>query len=108
MFFGERGANDLKGYGVMDLATTYNVAVWRTLQPWFKLEVFNLFENQKLISWDRTITVDATSALDANGFRTGYVKGPRFGQATAGTNFPQPLTGVNGGRAIRVAFGVRF
>lgn len=108
VFFGDRGAYDFKGYGVMDLATTYNIAVWKSLSPWFKLEVYNLFQNEKMISWDKTISVDNNSPVDANGLRTGYIQGPRFGQATAGTNFVQPLPGVTGGRAIRVAFGVRF
>jgi hypothetical protein len=108
VFFGGRGANDLKGYGVMDLATSYNLAVWRSLRPWIKAEVYNLVENRKQIGWDRTIGVDAASPLDANGIRTGYLSGPRFGQATAGTHFPQPYAGQNGGRAFKLAFGVRF
>jgi outer membrane receptor protein involved in Fe transport len=108
VFFGERGASDFKGYGVMDLAASYNLAVWRALRPWFKVEVYNLFDNTKLIAWDKTVSVDALSALDANGLRTGYVQGPRFGQATAGTMFPMPYAGQNGGRAFKMAFGVRF
>ena len=56
VFFGERGAYEFKGYGVMDFATSYNVPVWKTVQPWVKLEVYNLFNNQKQIAWDRTVT----------------------------------------------------
>ena len=108
VFFGERGAGELKGYGVVDFAATYGVPVWTSVQPWFKVEVYNVLSNQKLIAWDRTISVDAASPLDANGLRTGYVRGPRFGQATSGAHYPQPYPGQNGGRAMRVAFGVRF
>ncbi len=108
VFFGERGAYDYKGYGVMDFAATYNLAVWRTLRPWFKVEVFNMFENQKQIAWDRTVAANAASALDANGYRTDVTQGPRYGQATAGTHFPQPYANQTGGRAFRVAFGTRF
>jgi outer membrane receptor protein involved in Fe transport len=108
VFFGERGAFAYKGYGVMDLATTYNIAVWRSLRPWLKVELFNALNNQKQIAWDRTVSVDPASALDANGYRTGVVNGPRYGQATAGTHFPTPYPGQAGGRAFRVAFGVRF
>ena len=109
VFFGERGAYDFKGYGVMDFAATYNLAVWRTLRPWFKVEVFNLFDNQKQIAWDRTVAANAASALDANGIphRTSR-EGPRYGQATAGTHFPQPYANQTGGRAFRIAFGTRF
>ena len=108
VFFGERGEYDFAGYGVMDLAAQYNVAVWRTLRPWFKLEVYNLFNNQKTIGWDRTVSVAASSPVDANGIATTYVQGPRFGQPTLGTHFPTPYAGQTGGRAFRMAFGVRF
>ena len=108
VFFGERGAYSFKGYGVMDLAATYNLAVWRSLRPWFKVEVFNMLNNQKMIAWDRTVTADATSALDANGYRTGFVNGPRYGQATSGAHFPTPYPNQTGGRAFRIAFGARF
>ncbi len=108
VFFGERGGYDLKGYGVMDFAGTFNVSTWKTVQPWFKVEVYNVLNNLKQIGWDRTISVDPASALDANGIPTGYIKGPRFGQATSGAHFVQPYAGQNGGRTVRMAFGVRF
>jgi hypothetical protein len=108
VFFGDRGGYDFKGYGVMDLAATYNLTVWRTLRPWFKVELYNLFNNQKLIAWDRTVTANNASTLDANGIPTDYIRGARFGQATAGNHFPQPFPGQNGGRLVRIAFGARF
>ena len=108
VFFGDRGGYDLKGYGVMDFAGTYNTTAWKSVQPWFKVEVYNLLNNQKQIGWDRTISVDAASPLDANGIPTGYIKGPRFGQPTSGAHYPQPYLGQNGGRTVRMAFGVRF
>jgi hypothetical protein len=108
VYFGDRGGYDFKGYGVMDLATSYNLAVWKSARPWVKLEVYNLFNNQKQIAWDKTVSVDAASALDANGIATGYRKGAQFGQPTNGNQFPQPYLGQNGGRAARIAFGARF
>ena len=78
------------------------------VKPWVKLEAYNLFNNQKQIAWDKTVSVDATSALDANGLPTGYVEGPNFGKATSGTHFAGPWVGQAGGRAIRMALGVRF
>ena len=108
LFFGERGAYTFKGYGVMDVAATYNLAVWRSLRPWFKVELFNMFDNQKMIAWDRTVTANAASALDANGYRTEATLGPRYGQATSGVHFPTPYPNQTGGRAFRIAFGARF
>jgi hypothetical protein len=108
VYFGERGAQDFKGYGVMDLAVSYNINVWRSLRPWFKTEVYNLFENQKLIAWDRTVTANAAGALDPNGIPIDYIEGHRHGTGTSGAHYPQPYLGQPGGRAIRVAFGLRF
>jgi outer membrane receptor for ferrienterochelin and colicin len=108
VFFGDRGGYDFKGYGVMDFAGTFTASTWKTVQPWFKVEVYNVLNNLKQIAWDRTISVDPASALDANGIPTGYVKGPRFGQATSGAHFVQPYAGQNGGRTVRMAFGIRF
>ena len=59
LFFGARGSESFKGYALVDMALTYDVPVWRKASPWIKVESFNLFNNQKLISWDRTITADA-------------------------------------------------
>ncbi|MGH9253617.1 MAG: TonB-dependent receptor [Vicinamibacterales bacterium] len=108
VFFGERGENSFKGYGVLDLSATYTVPVWRAVAPWLKVEVYNALNNQKQIAWDRTVSVDQTSARDANGIPMGYIRGPRYGTATSDNQFPQPYLGQNGGRAFRLAFGMRF
>jgi len=82
--------------------------VWRALAPWTKVELYNALNNQKQIAWDRTVGVDPAGGLDGNGIPVSYIKGPRFGQATADNQYPQPFLGQNGGRAFRMAFGVRF
>lgn len=108
LFFGERGSEEFKGYGVLDMAFRYGVPVWKTLQPWLQVQLFNVMNNQKLISWNTTVTRDLASPLDEIGQPTGYVKGPNFGKATANSNFPRWSTGETGGRTFRLAFGVRF
>jgi hypothetical protein len=108
LFFGERGSEEFAGYGLVDLAVTYQVPVWRSLRPWVKLEVLNVLNNDKLIGWDTTIAVDPASALDANGLPTGFLQGARFGTATSTAHFPRPRPGMTGGRTYLGAFGVRF
>ena len=108
IFFGERGSQSFEGFALVDLAVTYAVPVWRSAQPWIKFESFNMLNNQKLIAWDTTISADPASARDALGLPTGYVQGPRFGQATANSNFPAPRAGSDGGRMFDVAVGFRF
>ena len=41
VFFGERGSQDFKGYGVIDLSVNYNVPVLVSARPWVKMDVFN-------------------------------------------------------------------
>ena len=108
VFFGDRGENSFKGYGVLDLSATYGVPVWRAVAPWVKVEIYNVLNNQKQIAWDRTVTIDQNSARDANGIPTGFIQGPRYGTVTSDNQYPQPYLGQNGGRAFRMAFGVRF
>jgi Carboxypeptidase regulatory-like domain/TonB-dependent Receptor Plug Domain len=108
LYFGNRGSESFKGYGVLDLALTYSVPVWRSARPWIKVEAFNALNNQKLVSWDTTIAVDPTSPKDANGLATGYLKGPRFGTATSTGNFAAPRAGLDGGRMLDFSIGFRF
>jgi len=87
---------------------TYGVPVWQSLRPWVRLEVLNLFNNQQLISWDTTVTADLNGAKDANGLPLNYVAGPNFGKGTASANYPRPRQGMDGGRTVMVATGIRF
>jgi hypothetical protein len=108
LYFGERGSEEFEGYGLVDLAATYQIPVWGTLRPWLKLEVFNMLNNDKLIAWTTTVTPDATSALDANGLPTGYTRASNFGQPRNNADYPRPLPGIDGGRTFQMSFGVRF
>jgi hypothetical protein len=108
VYFGERGSQDFAGYGLFDLSVNYDVPVFKTLRPWVKMDVFNLFDNQKLIRWDTTVTPDPNSPVDSLGLPTGYLKGPRFGTAVSNSSYPQAIQGIAGGRMLRLAVGFRF
>lgn len=108
IYFADRGSEEFKGYGVFDMAVNYDVPVFKTVRPWIKLEVYNLFNNQKLINWNTTVTPDAASPLDNLGLRTGFVRGANFGNAQANTDFPVPFRGQTGGRGFQLAAGIRF
>jgi hypothetical protein len=118
VFFAERGSETFKGYGLFDTSVNYDVPVFRSLRPWVKFDVFNLFNNQKLIAWNTTISPDATTPVDNLGIRTGFIRSANFGRATGNTvtnlnstaipAYPQWSGGFNGGRTFRVAMGIRF
>jgi hypothetical protein len=108
LFFGERGAGSFAGYGLVDLATTYSIPMWRSLSPWFKVEALNVLNNQKLISWDTTVSADTKGPLDEYGLPLNYVRGANFGNATRTADYPRPRPGMDGGRTFLMAFGLRF
>jgi hypothetical protein len=119
LFFGDRGSQEFAGYGMLDVSFNYNVPVFRTLRPWVKVDIFNLFDNLKLIAWNTTIAQDPASPKDNLGYATGYVKGPTFNTATGNTvtnlystninAYPLAFSGATpGGRTLQVAVGFRF
>jgi hypothetical protein len=67
-----------------------------------------VLNNQKLISWDTTVTADTKGALDESGLPVSYVTGPNFGKATKTTDYPRPRAGMDGGRTFLASFGIRF
>jgi carboxypeptidase family protein len=108
IYYSGLGAERFAGYAMLDLAASYNVPVFRSLRPWLKVDLFNALDNQKLVSWNTSIKQDSTTARDALGLRTGYVKGALFGQGTGNLNYPVPFQGQTGGRTLRLAMGFRF
>ena len=109
LYFGDRGAGQFPGYGLLDLAATYSIPVWKSAKPWIKFEVYNALNNEKLIGWDTTVTPDPNSPKDANGLPTGYIQGANFGKAIQDNgSYAQPIPGTLGGRLFRMALGIRF
>ena len=95
-------------YHLVDLAATYSVPVWQSLRPWIKVEALNVLNNQKLIVWNTAITADHAGPKDENGLPVNYVKAASFGTASAPSSYPRPRAGLDGGRTMMLAAGVRF
>jgi hypothetical protein len=108
VFFGPRGAQSFEGAQLFDLAVTYGVPVWHAARPWVKVEVLNVLNNQKLLTWDTTIAADAAGPTDALGLPLAYVRGPNFGLGTSNANYARPRQGMDGGRTFLMSAGVRF
>ena len=121
VFFEPLGSQQFAGYAIADVSANYNVPVFRSLRPWVKLDVYNLFDNQKLIGWNTTVVQDPNPSRDPLGLRTGFVPSntANYGTATGNTvsnlfssainAFPLAFTGAPaGGRTFRVAVGFRF
>ena len=108
LFFGERGSQSFAGYALVDVGVNYQIPIWRTVRPYFKVEVLNALNNQKLLTHDTVVTADPNSPRDTLGLPTGYIRGARFGQATRNLDYPTWRPGFDGGRTVLLAFGLRF
>lgn len=108
VYFGDRGSQTFSGFALFDTSINYELPIYKTARPWLKFDVYNLFNNQKVIQYDTTVNPDPNSPTDAMGLPTGYIKGSQFGQATSTAAYPVPFQGQRGGRTFRVAFGFRF
>ena len=106
LYFDERGSESFEGYGMVDLAATYEIGIWKSLRPWIKFELYNIFDNNKLIAWNTAVTPDPASPLDANGLPTGYIRPANFGTPRANSDYPRPIPGIDGGRTFQMAFGL--
>jgi carboxypeptidase family protein len=108
VYFGERGSQEFPTYAVFDFAAGYNIPVFRSLRPWIKMDLYNVFNSQKVVEWNTTVRADNASTKDALGLPTDFIRGASYGQATAAGHYPIPFNGLTGGRTVRLAFGVRF
>ena len=108
VFFGERGSQQFPGYALFDTSANYDIPLFRTLRPWMKVDVFNLFNNLKAIAWNTSVLQDRSGPKDSLGLATTYNPSPLFGQPDSNADFPSASPGVAGGRTLRVALGVRF
>lgn len=108
VYFGARGSQFFPGVTLFDTSVNYELPIYRTARPWLKFDVYNLFNDLKVIRYNTTVTPDPNSPLDAMGLPTGFIKSPLFGQATSTAAYPVPFQGQVGGRTFRVAFGFRF
>ncbi len=108
IYFSERGTETFPGFGVADFSVGYRIPVWESLEPYLKVELLNAFNNQKLITFDTTVSANWNGPVDALGIPTTFTRGTRFGQANSNTSYPNWRTGQNGSRAFLVALGFRF
>jgi hypothetical protein len=72
------------------------------------MDLYNVFNSQKVVEWNTTVRADNASPRDALGLPTEFIRGASYGQATAAGHYPIPFNGLTGGRTVRLAFGVRF
>ena len=112
IYFDDRGSEFFNASNQVDLGFLYQIPVWDTLRPWLKIELYNVFNNQPLVGFNTNVTPDPNSPLDADGLRTGFIRGANFGTATGTASFPRATTTPGGtalyARTFIMSFGLRF
>lgn len=112
IFFGERGAGRFESATQFDLAVHYQIPLFKTLRPWAKFELYNVFNNQSLVGFNTNVVPDENGPVDANGIPTQFIRDPAFGTATGASSYPQ-ATRIYGSTAVYartflMSVGVRF
>ena len=109
LFFSDgRGSGEFKGYGLFDMSFQYSITVWRSLNPWIKAELYNVFNNGTAIRWDTSVIPDPDGPVDELGLPTSYLQGQSFGQTTSPDDYPHWQPGRSGLRTFQVSMGLRF
>jgi hypothetical protein len=120
VYFGDRGTGQFDGYGIVNTSINYNVPVFKTLKPWVKLDLYNIFDNRKLIAWNTTVSQNRAAGVDSLGLATNFTPGANFGKGTGNTQanaflsniatYPAAYSGAPfpGGRTMEIAVGFRF
>jgi hypothetical protein len=112
LYFGSRGSQTFPSRSRFDLALNYDIPIVKSLSPWIKATVLNIFNTTYRTGFDTGVVAcdgssSATGAgctsapLDANGLPTTFVKGSSFGQARSAFDYQQA-------RSFFVSVGVRF
>ena len=108
LYFDARGTESFKGYGLFDASVQYQLPIWRTARPYFKFELYNVFNTDTLIGWDTTVEPNYDGPLDDLGLPLTYEEGPRFGEGTSAGDYPPWRAGLDGGRTFLMSLGFRF
>lgn len=112
IFYGERGEGRFEDAHLFDLAVGYQIPVFKALRPWVKFELYNIFNNQNLVTFNTAVTRNQQGPVDSNGLPTEFIRGANFGRGTAITHFPRSSTSPGGtalyARTFLVTFGLRF
>lgn len=103
IYFGDRGIGEFNSTSLFDVALTYRIPVWKTLEPWVKFSVFNVLNDDTLATFNTGITANTAAGAprDADGLPLEFTRGPNFGRATSAGNYVTP-------REYFVSAGIRF
>lgn len=101
IFFGERGAGEYNDTSLVDVSLNYAIPVFRGIEPWIKIDIANVLNDDTLRTFGSAIAADPNSPKDALGLPTGFTKPASFGRPTGAGSYVVP-------REYFVSAGIRF
>jgi hypothetical protein len=103
LFFGERGAGEFEEIYSLDLAFSYAVPVWKSIEPYVKFTVTNVTNESNLVTFNTSITPVRTAGapVDSLGLPTTFTRPAAHGSATGSASHQIP-------REYFVNVGIRF
>jgi hypothetical protein len=107
IYYGDRGNNFFPSQQHWDLAFAWDAPLYKTVAPYVRFAITNLFDTQQLVAFNTSVTPNdglgthKSGPVDANGLPTTFTKGAAFGTATSSANF-------QAARTLSVAAGIRF
>jgi hypothetical protein len=101
VYFDGRGTQTFDDLKAFDFVSIYQIPVWRSVEPWIKLQVRNVFNSTPKLTWDTFVAADFSGPVDANGIPTQFIKSPTYGEALSPADY-------HPGREILVSLGIRF
>jgi hypothetical protein len=104
IFFGERGAGEWEAQSLFDLALSYSIPVFRSVEPWIKFDVRNLLNEDAQIGGNSAVRAKPGSLLDNLGLPTEFTTqytGSIYGTPASATSYTTP-------REYFVSAGIRF
>ena len=103
LFFGPRGSEEFNDWYTFDFAATYSLPFFKRFEPWVKLDVRNVLNDDTLIGWNNTIVpiTGAAAPVDELGRPTTFRRSTQFGNPRGNGDFPTP-------REYRFSVGIRM
>ena len=89
VYFGDRGSQFFPGVTLFDSSVNYELPIYRTARPWLKFDVYNLFNDLKVIRYNTTVVPDASFGT-LIGCATSGCHSPGNGGPAAGLDFTDP------------------
>ncbi len=101
IYFGRRGGVRFSDSTILDFTANHKLPLWRDLDLWIKLDLFNVLDDATQTSGRTGVTGEGDGPLDSLGLPTTFTPDPDFRDPVNNASFVTP-------RTYRLTIGFRF